>query len=91
MWYNSGRGNDREKVMSMNTIALKRKAERLIDELPPELLPEAVDFLGSLRKRSTTSVPGTEVVEEFLALSAQTDPVLAGIWDNEKDAAYDRL
>ncbi len=63
----------------------------MIDELPPELLPEAVDFLGSLRKRSTTSVSGMEVAEEFLALSAQTDPVLAGIWDNEKDAAYDRL
>ncbi len=45
--------------MRMNTIALKRKAERLIDEL--------------------------------LALTAQADPVLAGLWDNEKDAAYDRL
>ena len=75
----------------MNTIALKRKAERLIDELPPELLPEAVNFLGSLRKRSTASVPELEAAEEVLALTAQADPVLAGLWDNEKDAAYDRL
>jgi hypothetical protein len=75
----------------MNTIALKRKAERLIDELPPELLPEAVDLLGSLQKRGTTSMPKSENTEELLALTAQADPVLAGLWDNEKDAAYDRL
>lgn len=29
--------------------------------------------------------------EGLLALSAQSDPVLAELWDNEKDAAYDRL
>jgi len=29
--------------------------------------------------------------EGLLALTAQTDPVLADLWDNEKDAAYDRL
>jgi hypothetical protein len=76
----------------MNTIALKRKAERLIDELPPELLPEAVDFLGTLRKRGATSMPKSEnTTEELMALTAQADPVLAGLWDNEKDAAYDRL
>ncbi len=75
----------------MNTIALKRQAERLIDELPPELLPEVVDFLGTLRKRSATAMPEPEASEELLALTAQADPVLAGLWDNEKDAAYDRL
>lgn len=29
--------------------------------------------------------------EGFLALSAATDPVLAELWDNERDAAYDQL
>lgn len=29
--------------------------------------------------------------ESLLALSAQTDPVLAELWDNSQDAAYDRL
>jgi hypothetical protein len=29
--------------------------------------------------------------ESLLALTAQTDPVLAELWDNEKDASYDRL
>jgi hypothetical protein len=26
-----------------------------------------------------------------LALSAETDPVLAELWDNEKDAVYDGI
>ena len=29
--------------------------------------------------------------EETLALTRKTDPVLADLWDNVKDAAYDRL
>ncbi len=27
----------------------------------------------------------------LLMLSAETDPVLAALWDNEKDSVYDRL
>ena len=29
--------------------------------------------------------------EGLLALTARSDPVLAELWDNEKDAAYDAL
>lgn len=29
--------------------------------------------------------------EDFLKLSAKTDPVLAEVWDNEKDSGYDRV
>jgi excisionase family DNA binding protein len=37
--------------------------------------------------------PGEEAtnLEAFLKLSAKADPVLAEVWDNEKDAAYDRV
>jgi excisionase family DNA binding protein len=37
--------------------------------------------------------PGEELanVEMLLKLSAKADPVLAEVWDNEKDAAYDRV
>jgi excisionase family DNA binding protein len=37
--------------------------------------------------------PGEEAtnLEALLRLSAKTDPVLAEIWDNDKDAAYDRV
>jgi len=35
---------------------------------------------------------GEEVAREnLLALTARADPVLAELWDNPKDAAYDRL
>jgi excisionase family DNA binding protein len=30
-------------------------------------------------------------LEGLLKLTAKSDPVLAEIWDNEKDAAYDRI
>jgi excisionase family DNA binding protein len=30
-------------------------------------------------------------LEALLGLSAKTDPVLAEVWDNDKDAAYDRV
>ena len=30
-------------------------------------------------------------MEGILALTAKTDPVLAELWDNDKDAAYDRI
>ena len=29
--------------------------------------------------------------EQVMALSAAADPVLGELWDNERDAAYDRL
>lgn len=29
--------------------------------------------------------------QELLALTARADPVLASLWDNAKDAAYDRV
>ena len=29
--------------------------------------------------------------EELIALNAKADPVLASLWDNDKDAAYDRF
>ena len=37
--------------------------------------------------------PGEEIsnIETLLKLSAKADPVLAEIWDDEKDAAYDRI
>ena len=38
--------------------------------------------------------PGEEIannVEALLKLSAKADPVLAEVWDNAKDAAYDRV
>lgn len=47
------------------------------------------------RKEDLDKVPRpsgeTTSMEGLLKLSAKSDPVLAEIWDNEKDAAYDKL
>ena len=38
--------------------------------------------------RATTSSKSTDTA---MTLSASTDPVLAELWDNEKDAIYDKV
>jgi len=47
------------------------------------------------RKEDIDKVPRPEeeiaTVEALLKLSAKADPVLTEVWDNEKDAAYDRV
>jgi len=47
------------------------------------------------RKQDMDKVPrpGEDAAnaEALLKLSAKADPVLAEVWDNEKDAAYDRV
>jgi len=47
------------------------------------------------RKEDLDKVPrlGEETanVEALLNLSAKADPILAEVWDNDKDAAYDRV
>ena len=43
-----------------------------------------------LDKALKKSIPEDEM-EDLAALTATTDPVLAEIWHNERDAAYDRI
>ena len=47
------------------------------------------------RKEDLDRVPRpeeeTKNLEGLLKLTAKTEPVLAEIWDNEKDAAYDQV
>jgi len=47
------------------------------------------------RKEDLDKVPrigeDTKNLGALLTLTARADPVLAGLWDNEKDAAYDRV
>jgi excisionase family DNA binding protein len=53
---------------------------------------DKVPRLGEVIKspeKSTESLRGP--VESIPRVTAESDPALAGIWDNEKDAAYDRL
>mgnify|MGYP001144913218 CR=1 FL=1 len=47
------------------------------------------------RKEDLDKVPRsaeeTKKLENMLALTARADPVLAELWNNDKDAAYDRI
>ena len=47
------------------------------------------------RKQDLDKVPriaeDDKNLENMLVLTARADPVLAEIWDNDKDAAYDRI
>jgi len=58
-------------------------ADRQID-WPPASDKEDLDKVPRLGEETRES-------EGLLTLTANADPVLAEIWDNEKDAAYDRL
>jgi len=47
--------------------------------------------LEVLEERLAEDLPSFIGEEGLLALTAEADPVLAELWDNDKDAAYDRL
>lgn len=47
--------------------------------------------LEVLEERLADDLPPLIVEEGLLALTAEADPVLAELWDNDKDAAYDHL
>jgi uncharacterized protein (DUF1778 family) len=47
--------------------------------------------LGAIKERLRQDLGEQEEIESLLILNAKTDPVLAELWDNEKDADYDRL
>lgn len=84
------------------TITTTRRT-RLTVDVPPELkqhlrlastlrevsMREYV--LEALEERLAEDLPSLAERNSLLVLTAQADPVLAELWDNDKDAAYDRL
>jgi predicted transcriptional regulator len=83
------------------TKAVKRT--RLTIELPAEVkrrlrlvaaqrdVPLRQYVLETIEERLEKDWVELAEQEGLLALTAQADPVLAELWDNEKDAAYDQL
>jgi hypothetical protein len=55
-----------------------------LKELPPKRLAEVEDFVDFLRARD-----GARALAR--AASKAAEPAFARIWDNDEDAAYDRL
>lgn len=47
----------------MSSTAFRQEIHRILDELPPEVLPELVDFIEFLRFRASWEAPGRRVKE----------------------------
>ncbi len=45
-------------------------------------------LLGAIEERVREDLSGSE---NFLSMTAQADPVLAELWNNPRDARYDKL
>jgi uncharacterized protein (DUF1778 family) len=96
MWYNEWRGG---AVMTVMT----KKRTRLTIDVSPEVKRRL--RLAAARRDISMRQYMLEVLEErlvedlsplmeregLLTLTAEADPVLAELWDNDKDAAYDHL
>lgn len=79
------------------------KRTRLTIDVPPEVkrrlrlaaarhdISMRQYVLEVLEERLTEDLPPLMEGEGLLALTAEADPVLAELWDNDKDAVYDRL
>lgn len=48
-------------------------------------------LLNAIDTHLNDDLKGIENTEQLLALTKKTDPVLAELWDNKKDAEYDTL
>jgi hypothetical protein len=55
-----------------------------IRQLPPQRLAEVEDFVDFLRSRE-------EELRLTHAATKASEPSFARVWDNEEDAAYDRM
>ena len=64
-----------------------------IATLPPQRLAEVEDFVDFLRAREAGKETERDSRDSRLAAQAAraSEPAFARVWDNDEDAAYDRL
>jgi hypothetical protein len=64
-----------------------------IATLPPRRLAEVEDFVDFLRAREAGNAEKETERDSRLAAQAAraSEPAFARVWDNDEDAAYDRL
>jgi hypothetical protein len=55
-----------------------------IKQLPPQRIAEVEDFVDFLRARED----GNQLTQ---AAAKASEPSFAAVWDNDEDAAYDRM
>lgn len=64
--------------------AIEQTLIEKIKQLPPRRMAEVEDFVDFLRARTAE--------DRLTQTAAKTsEPALAAVWDNDEDAAYDRL
>lgn len=78
----------RRARLSIDVSPEERRRIRLAAAMHDSSIREYV--LEAIQERLARDLE-TKDREGFLALTAETDPVLAELWDNKKDAAYDQL
>ena len=59
-----------EMEIAMNSIAFRQEIHQMLDELPPEVLPEVVDFLDFLRFRAGGERLGRRATEAIRLYTA---------------------
>jgi uncharacterized protein (DUF1778 family) len=74
--------------LSIDVSPEERRRIRLAAAMHDSSIREYV--LEAIQERLTRDLE-TKDREGLLTLTAKVDPVLAELWNNEKDAAYDRL
>lgn len=63
--------------------AIEQKLIEKIRQLPPQRLAEVEDFVDFLRVRDERNIT--------LAASKAAEASFAAVWNNDEDAAYDRM
>jgi hypothetical protein len=85
--------SDHTTHRSREDVVMTRSQQALIDKiatLPPQRLAEVEDFVDFLRTREAGQ--DTERDSRLAAQAARgSEPAFARVWDNDEDAAYDRL
>ena len=80
--------NKKRARLSIDVSPEDRRRIRLAAAIQESSIREYV--LGAVQERLQRDLEARDR-EGLLALSSEADPVLAELWDNEKDATYDQL
>lgn len=73
----------RETLCRQHMTTIETGLNEKLRELPPQRLAEVEDFMDFLRTREERRLTQ--------AAARASEPAFASVWDNDEDAAYDRL
>ena len=82
------RKSNRARLSIDVTPALRRRIRIVASARELSITDYVVDAIKERLKNDLEELGGEK---GLLAMTARSDPVLAELWDNDKDAEYDRL